>query len=129
MIFLLVKKKETWDNHKNIFIHVFGLLIAVKRPVNNTKNIQINNFIQNMDPLRVEDIKESVPMLTLDYHIKGPEGYAEFALEFPFKKKIVCLDVNRNKIKYKNDEGDVIEDRGFRKMMMKLCEEIKDRSF
>jgi hypothetical protein len=28
MIFLLVKKKETWDNHKSIFIPVFGLLIA-----------------------------------------------------------------------------------------------------
>lgn len=82
-----------------------------------------------MEPLKIEDIKKSVPMLTLDHHVKGPEGYAEFALEFPFKNKIVCLDVNRNKIKYKNDEGDVIEDIGFRKMMTKLCKAIKDRSF
>jgi len=104
-------------------------LTAVKRPVNSTRNIQINNYIQNMEPLRIEDIKESIPMLTLDHHVKGPEGYAEFALEFPFKNKIVCLDVNRNKIKYKNDDGDVIEDVGFRKMMMKLCQALKDRSF
>lgn len=104
-------------------------ITVVKRPVNNTKNIQINNFIQNMEPLRIEDIQESVPLLTLDHHVKGAEGYAEFALEFPFKNKIVCLDVNRNKIKYKNDEGDVIEDVGFRKMMTKLCEALKDRSF
>jgi len=104
-------------------------LTAVKRPVNNTKNIQINNYIQNMEPLKIEDIKESVPMLTLDHHIKGPEGYAEYALEFPFKEKIVCVDVNRNKIKYKDGEGNVIEDTGFRKMMTKLCEVLKDRSF
>lgn len=104
-------------------------LTAVKRPVNSTKNIQINNFIQNMEPLKIEDITDAVPMLTLDHHVKGAEGYAEFALEFPFKEKIVCVDVNRNKIKYKNDDGDVIEDVGFRKMMTKLCEALKDRSF
>ena len=104
-------------------------LTAMKRPINSTKNIQINNFIQNMEPLKMEDIKESVPMLTLDHHVKGAEGYAEFALEFPFKDKIVCVDVNRNKIKYKNGDGDVIEDVGFRNMITKLCEAIKDRSF
>jgi len=104
-------------------------LTAVKRPVNSTKNVQINNYIQKMEPLRIEDITQSVPMLTLDHHVKGPEVYAEYALEFPFKNKIVCLDVNRNKIKYKNDDGDVIEDIGFQKMMTNLCKSLKDRSF
>ena len=114
---------KTQDRYDNLS------LTAVKRPVNSTKNIQINNFIQKMDPLRIEDIEESVPMLTLDHHVKGPEGYAEYALEFPFKDKIVCVDVNRNKIKYKDGEGNVIEDVGFRKMMTKMCESLKDRSF
>jgi len=88
-------------------------LTAVKRPTTNNKNIQINNFINKMEPLRLVDIQSSVPMLTLDHHVKGAEGYAEFALELPFKDKIVCVDVNRNKIKYKNEEGDIIEDMGF----------------
>ena len=82
-----------------------------------------------MKPLLIDDMEKTVPLLTLDHHIKGAEGYAEFALELPFKDKIVCLDVSRNKIKYKNDDGDVIEDIGFRKMMTKLCQVIKDRSF
>lgn len=82
-----------------------------------------------MEPLRIEDMKKSIPMLTLDHHVKGPEGYAEFALEFPFKNKVVCVDVNRNKLKYKDDEGNVIEDPGFRKMMTKLCKMLKNRSF
>ena len=116
-------KKDLHDRYDNLS------LTAVKRPVNNTKNIQINNFIQKMEPLRIEDIEESVPMLTLDHHVKGAEGYAEYALEFPFKDKIVCVDVNRNKIKYKDGEGNVIEDVGFRKMMTKMCESLKDRSF
>jgi len=105
-------------------------ITAVKRPTTtSTRTIQINNYIKNMDPLRLEDIQEAVPLLTLEQHSKGAEGYAEFALEFPFKNKIVCVDVARNKIKYKNDEGDVIEDIGFRKMMTKLCVSLKDRSF
>jgi hypothetical protein len=103
-------------------------ITAVKRPTS-SKNIQINNYIQNMAPLKMGDIEDTVPMLTLDHHVKGAEGYAEYALEFPFKDKIVCVDVGRNKIKYKNDEGEVIEDVGFQKMMVKLCEALKDRSF
>ena len=117
-------KKDLQERYDNLSI------TAVKRPVNNnTKNIQINNYIQKMEPLKMEDIQETVPMLTLDHHVKGAEGYAEYALEFPFKDKIVCVDVNRNKIKYKDGEGNVIEDVGFRKMMTKMCESLKDRSF
>jgi hypothetical protein len=106
-------------------------LVAVKRPTSTTSNktIQINNYIKQMEPLRIDRIKENVPMLTLDHHVKGPEGYAEYALEFPFKDRIVCVDVARNKIKYKNEEGDIIEDPGFRKMMLKLCDALKDRSY
>ena len=82
------------------------------------------------DYKELSDIKNNVQYLTLDHHVKGAEGYAEYALEFPFKNKIVCVDnMTRNKIKYKNEDGDVIEDIGFRKMMEKLCIALKDRSF
>ena len=104
-------------------------ITAVKKPTTSTKNIQINNYIKNMPPLLDSDIKDNVQYLTLDHHSKGAEGYAEYALEFPFKNKIVCVDVTRNKIKYKNEDGDIIEDIGFKKMMTKLCEALKDRSF
>jgi hypothetical protein len=102
---------------------------AVKRPTTSTKNIQINNYIKNMSPLLESDLTDNVVNLTLDHHVKGIEGYAEYALEFPFKDKIVCVDTARNKIKYKNEDGDIIEDGGFKKMMVKLCHALKDRSF
>ena len=122
-IMLTNQLNKTEESYKELSI------TAVKRPVNNTKNIQINNYIKNMPPLLENDIKDSVPMLTLEHHVKGAEGYAEYALEFPFKDKIVCVDTARNKIKYKNEEGDIIEDVGFKKMMTKLCVALKDRSF
>jgi hypothetical protein len=116
-------KKDLQDRYDNLSI------TAVKRPTTSTKNVQINNYIKNMSPLLQSDITDNVHNLTLEHHSKGPEGYAEYALEFPFKDKIVCVDTARNKIKYKNEDGDVIEDVGFRKMMIKLCTELKDRSF
>ena len=117
-------KKDLQEMYTNLSI------TAVKRPTTtSTKNIQINNYIKNMPPLLENDLKDSIPMLTLEHHVKGAEGYAEYALEFPFKGKIVCVDTARNKIKYKNEEGDIIEDVGFKKMMTKLCGALKDRSF
>jgi hypothetical protein len=120
---LRTQLKDYKDDYKELS------MTAVKRPTNSTKNIQINNYIKNMNPLLEEDIKSSVPMLTLEHHVKGAEGYAQYALEFPFKDKIVTVDMARNKITYKNEEGDVIEDVGFKKMMKKLCTVLKDRSF
>jgi hypothetical protein len=120
---LRADKKDLQDRYDNLSI------TAVKRPTTSTKNVQINNYIKNMPPLLQSDITDNVHNLTLEHHSKGPEGYAEYALEFPFKDKIVCVDTARNKIKYKNEEGDVVEDIGFRKMMIKLCTELKDRSF
>jgi hypothetical protein len=115
--------KDLQDRYDNLS------LTAVKRPTTSTKNVQINNYIKNMAPLLQSDITDNVHNLTLEHHSKGPEGYAEYALEFPFKDKIVCVDTARNKIKYKNEDGDVVDDVGFRKMMVKLCTELKDRSF
>jgi hypothetical protein len=120
---LTADKKDLQDRYDNLSV------IAVKKPTTSTKNIQINNYIKNMAPLLVDEIKDMAPMLTLEHHVKGAEGYAEYALEFPFREKIVCVDVARDKIKYKNEHGDIIEDVGLKKVMTKLCGALKDRSF
>lgn len=105
-------------------------LTAIKKSsTTNTKSVQINNYIQKMEPLIIDDVQKSVSMLTLAHHVRGAEGYADFALEIPFKDKIVCVDVTRNKFKYKNENGDVIVDDGFTNMFRKLCQTMKARSW
>jgi uncharacterized C2H2 Zn-finger protein len=94
-----------------------------------TKNIQINNFLKNAPALTDAVIQDNIQYLTLDHHVQGAEGYAKYAMEFPFKGRIVCVDVARNKIKYKDGDGNVIEDVGFQKMMMKLCKAIFGKSY
>jgi hypothetical protein len=82
-----------------------------------------------MEPLTEKDIKDNIDNLTLKHYSGGYEGYAEYALNFPFKNKIMCTDVSRDKIKYKNKDGHIVEDIGFKKMMIKLCKDLKDKSF
>ena len=105
-------------------------LKAVSRSTTtNNKTIQINNYLNKMEPLRLEDMKKTVPMLTMEHHVQGAEGYAKYALENPFKNKLVCLDNSRGKFKYKNEDGIIIEDNGLTKMMPKLCKLILKRSY
>lgn len=60
-----------------------------------------------MKPLTNEVFQESLPNLTLEHMMRGPEGYA---LEFPFKDRIVCVDYSRRKVKFKDANGNLISD-------------------
>ena len=102
-------------------------LQAVKRPMTTNKT-QINNFIQNMEPITREKLVEYTPQLTLEHIQKGASGYAEYALEYPLKDRLVCVDYSRRKIKFKNKEGDLIADPEMAKLAPMFFESIKDKS-
>ena len=68
--------KELREEKRNIQARYDKLsLTAVKRPTISNKTMNVNNFIKNMQPLTVQDIESSVPMLTLEQHAKGAEEY------------------------------------------------------
>jgi hypothetical protein len=67
--------KELQDKLENIAVK------AVSRPTTTNKT-QINNFIQQLQPITEEKLKESVENLTIDHIKKGPERYAQYALEY-----------------------------------------------
>ena len=77
---------------------------------NNNKTQIINNYIQNLKPLTKEHLDECSKFLTLEHIKKGASGYAEYALNHPFKDTILCVDYSRHKIKMKNKNGEVISD-------------------
>jgi hypothetical protein len=121
---LRTDKKDLQDRYDALFAK------AVTRPTTtNNRTVQINQIIQNMQPIKESDLLESVDKLTLDYHRKGAEGYAEFALEVPFKEKLACVDVSRQKFKYKDEDGNIVIDDGGVQIMRKLCVVIKDKSY
>ena len=113
--------KELQDKLENIAVK------AVSRPTTTNKT-QINNFIQQLQPVTEEKLKESVSNLTIDHIKKGPEGYAQYALDFPLKDKIICVDYSRRKVKFKDKDGNVITDPEMNGLATKFFNSIKDKN-
>jgi hypothetical protein len=113
--------KELQDKLENIAVK------AVSRPTTSNKT-HINNFIQQLQPVTEEKLKESVDNLTIDHIKKGPEGYAQYALEYPLKDKMVCVDYSRRKVKFKDKDGNVITDHEMTGLAAKFFNSIKDKN-
>jgi hypothetical protein len=103
---------------------------AVQRPTttNNMNKTQINNFIKKMEPLSREYLVDKAPNLTLEHVQKGASGYAEYALEYPLKDRVACVDYARRKIKFKDSEGNVVTDPEMMKLAPMFFDSIKDKS-
>jgi len=103
---------------------------AVERPTSTTNNMKtnINNFIQNMEPMTSENLLEHTGNLTLEHVQKGASGYAEYALEYPFKDRVACVDYSRRKIKFKDSDGHLVTDPEMVKLAPMFFDSIKDKS-
>lgn len=100
---------------------------AVQRPTT-VKNTQINNFIQKMEPITHEHLVDHAPKLTIEHIQKGAYGYAEYALEYPLKDRVACVDYGRRKIKFKDTDGNVVTDPEMIKLAPMFFESIKEKS-
>jgi hypothetical protein len=113
--------KDLQDKLENIAIK------AVQRSTTVNKT-QINNIIQKMEPVTVTHLIDHAPNLTLEHVQKGASGYAEYALEYPLKARIACVDYARRKIKFKDNDGNVITDPEMAKLAPMFFESIKNKS-
>jgi len=113
--------KDLQDKLENI------ALTAVNRPTTMNKT-QINNFIQKMEPLTRDHMLEQSSNLTLEHIQKGASGYAEYALEYPLKNKVACVDYSRRKLKFKDRSGNLITDPEMIKLAPMFFDSIKDKS-
>jgi len=102
-------------------------LKAVSRSTT-TKNTQINNYIQNLQPVTDEYLRDNARHLSIDHILKGPEGYAEYALEYPLKDRLICVDYSRRKVKFKNKDGNIITDPEMNNLATKFFNSIKDKN-
>jgi hypothetical protein len=75
-----------------------------------------------------EHIREQVKNLTIDHIKKGALGYSEYFLEYPLKERVICTDYARRKIKYKNEQGEIISDPEMSNLSDLLFKSIKDRN-
>ena len=101
---------------------------AVTRPTITNNKTQINNYIQKLQPITDTTFIDSVPNLTIDHILKGPEGYAQYALEYPLKDRMICVDYARRKVKFKDKDGNVITDPEMTQLTTKFFNSIKDKN-
>ena len=87
-----------------------------------------NVVLQNMTPITDEDIQEHLEHLTLNFIQEGAKGYADFAGHYPFKDRVLCTDRARKKLKYKDGNGEIIEDGGGVKLAQRFFQAIALRN-
>jgi len=87
-----------------------------------------NRITMNLQPITDEEIQEHLEHLTIDFIIDGAKGYAVFANTYPFKDRVLCTDLARKKLKYKDGDGEVIEDGGGVKLTQKFFQAIALRN-
>lgn len=102
-------------------------LKAVSRPttVQNDNRVQT---INNLLPITDEHLQEQAKFLTIDHIKQGPLGYSQYITEYPLKDRIVCVDFSRRKIKYKNNNGNVVSDPEMTSLSKKLFSAIQARN-
>lgn len=100
-------------------------LTAVSRP---TKTTQINNYIQQLQPVTDEYLNDNIKHLSIEHILKGPEGYADYALEYPLKNRLICVDYSRRKVKFKDKDGNIITDPEMNNLATKFFNSIKDKN-
>lgn len=92
--------------------------------VNNNRNVVVNN----LQPITEEHIQDHLEHLTLDFILDGAKGFATFANSYPFKDRVLCTDKSRRKLKFRNEDGALIEDGGGHKLVQKFFQAISYRN-
>jgi len=94
----------------------------------NNNNQRINTIVNNLQPITDEHLLEQSKYLTIDHIKEGVDGYVKYALEYPFKDRIVCVDYSRKKIKYKDQDNNIIEDPEMIKLSRKFFQAIEGKN-
>ena len=95
------------------------------------KASNVNNYniaVNNLKPLTDEDISEHIERLNIEFILQGAKGYADFANKYPFKNHIICTDKARKKIKFKNADGEIVDDPQGRQVTQRFFQTYADKN-
>jgi hypothetical protein len=73
---------------------------------------------------------ENAKFLTIEHILRGPEGYADYALSYPLNGRLIEEDYsNLTFIKYKDRKGDIITDHGGKMMTKMLLDSVREKTY
>ena len=86
-----------------------------------------NNTI-NLQPLTKEWMAKQALLLTEEHLSHGVSGLAQFAVDNSFKDRVVCTDITRKSLKYKENDGKVSKDPRGKKLSKMFFESIEAKA-
>jgi hypothetical protein len=124
---IIEEQKEQINDLQNKMENI--AIKAVSKPtyINNNNNSK-NQIINNLVPITENHFREQVEYLTIDHIKNGVDGYVQYALEYPLKDRVICTDFARRKIKYKDQEGNIIDDPEMAKLSQKFFQAIEEKN-
>ena len=98
--------------------------LTTPKVVNNNNNVSL----ANLPPVTDDDIREHLNQLSINFIQEGAKGFAKFANSYPFKDKVICTDKSRKKLKYRDENGEIIDDNQGVKLAHRFFRTIASRN-
>ena len=113
------------DDYKDMIKDLQKQLSSKPTKVTNNNN---NNVLNNLQPITDEELEEHADKLVLDFILEGAKGFAVFANGYSFKDRVLCTDKARQKLRYKDNDGELVEDSGGHKLVQRFFQAISSRN-
>lgn len=82
----------------------------------------------NLQPLTKEWLATQALLLTEEHLSQGVSGLAQFAVDNSFKDRVVCTDINRKSLKFKENDGKFSKDPRGKKLSKMFFESIETKA-
>jgi hypothetical protein len=109
---------------------VFNTAMAEMTGKNSARELLIETISSDFDLSITEEwLIENAKFLTIDHILRGPEGYAEYALSYPLNHRLIEEDyLNPTFIKYKDRTGNIITDYYGKMLTKMLFDSVKEKT-
>jgi len=109
---------------------VFNTAMAEMTGKNSARELLIETILPEHDLSITEEwLLENAKFLNFDHILRGPEGYADYALSYPLNDRLIEEDyVKPTFIKYRDKFGVIITDYGGKMLAQMLFNSVKDRT-
>ena len=87
----------------------------------------INNYLDNMKPITPEMLLSYTDNLTEEHLLEGEKGITKYFCDYPMKGNVLCTDLSRKKIKYKDAEGNIQTDVNLSKLRKGMFKSIEPK--
>jgi len=85
----------------------------------------------NIDLTITEELLiENAKFLTIEHILRGPEGFADYALSYPFNDRLIAEDCSDPTfVKYKDITGNIITEYGGKMLAKMLFDSVRERTY